>query len=302
VSWLTVPAGEQLVIVPAELFRLSALVSSSASGEPDVELSVAGLQTTPAAFSIPGGGCMIVALLTALGVAELLGVPMNTLTERRVLLEDVCGNEDLRPLRDGLRAAREGEAGALVLQAWIRQRLESRPPLNPAQARAVEAAAELARLDTDAGIVERLAERLGVSRRQMERDFVRWIGVRPGAYLRLARVQRVAQGLVEGQAATTAAFDNGFADQPHLTRTARAMTLLTPGTLRAHGMRPDASTLRRLLADRLLFLRMPDEAVESWRVDALPTGCPLTRFIRSIGGERRAARRSAAGKTPKTAR
>ncbi|MFT3817890.1 MAG: helix-turn-helix domain-containing protein [Rubrivivax sp.] len=302
VSWLTIAASERVVIVPAELFRLSAFVSTTTSGEPLVELSVAGLQTAPAAFTTPGDGCMVVALLTALGIAELLGTPMSAITDRRILLEDLCTWDELQPLADGLRAVEGGEAAAHVMQAWIRARMQARRPLSGAPARAAEAAAALAGTEPDAGSVERLAQRLGVSRRQLERDFVHWVGVQPGAYVRLARVQRAAQDLAEGQAAVAAAFDNGYADQPHLTRTTRAMTLLTPATLRTHGMRPEASTLRRLLADRLLFLRMPDEAVESGRVESLPTGCPLTRFIRSVGDARRAALRNAGDRTPKIAR
>jgi methylphosphotriester-DNA--protein-cysteine methyltransferase len=301
VSWMSVAAHEQVVIVPSELYRLSAFVSTSETGGRSVELSFAGLQTVPGAFVTPHDGCMIVALLTQLGVAELLGLPMYGTTDRRVLLEDLCPGSDLRPLAESLRSAETSEQAADALRQWIERRMQAQPPLARTLCRTVAAAVELAAPAHD-GRLDRLAESLGVTRRQLERNFFLWVGVSPSQYARLARLQRAASALSDGETPAAAAFDNGFTDQPHLTRTSRVMTLLTPLSLRAHAKEKEPSMFRRVLGGRLLFMRMPDAAIEHWRVEALPTGCPLTRFIQSVRGARRTEHRSAADRSRSTVR
>jgi AraC-like DNA-binding protein len=81
--------------------------------------------------------------------------------------------------------------------------------------------------------VSDVAASLGVTRRRLERDFRRELGLTPGAVCRTARLQRSLTALLGGATLSAAAHRGGFADQPHLTRTMRESVGLTPGAFRA---------------------------------------------------------------------
>jgi AraC-like DNA-binding protein len=89
------------------------------------------------------------------------------------------------------------------------------------------------RLQGGSGRVDAVARELGVSRRYLQQGFRRQIGLPPAAVARIARLQRAIHRLSQGSALLPAAVDSGYADQPHLNRSMRAMTGLTPGELRA---------------------------------------------------------------------
>ncbi|NMO55530.1 AraC family transcriptional regulator [Actinoplanes sp. TBRC 11911] len=76
-----------------------------------------------------------------------------------------------------------------------------------------------------------VASALGVSRRRLERSFVRQVGLTPAAVSRIARFQRAVGALSRGTTLADAAAVGGYADQPHLTRDMRALTGITPGAL-----------------------------------------------------------------------
>lgn len=81
--------------------------------------------------------------------------------------------------------------------------------------------------------VSAVAASVGLTRRRLERDFHRDLGLPPGAVARTARLQRSLTALLRGETPTTAAATGGFADQPHLTRTMRDLVGLTPAAFRA---------------------------------------------------------------------
>jgi transcriptional regulator GlxA family with amidase domain len=81
--------------------------------------------------------------------------------------------------------------------------------------------------------VQRIAEQLRVSRRQLERDFRRWLGVGLFEYARRRRFELAAEALRAGTPILQVAMTYGYADQSHLTHTTRRMMGCTPGVLRA---------------------------------------------------------------------
>jgi AraC-like DNA-binding protein len=78
----------------------------------------------------------------------------------------------------------------------------------------------------------RLARTLGANRFQVIRNFKRFTGLTPGAYIRTRRVERAAKLIAEGAALSEVAATTGFADQSHLTRTFRAVRGVTPDIYR----------------------------------------------------------------------
>jgi transcriptional regulator GlxA family with amidase domain len=82
-----------------------------------------------------------------------------------------------------------------------------------------------------------IAEKINVSRRQLERDFRCTYGVSPAEYARRVRFERAASALEAGCAIIDVASDLGYADQSHLTRVMRAGTGRTPRELQHAGRR-----------------------------------------------------------------
>jgi len=86
--------------------------------------------------------------------------------------------------------------------------------------------------------VERLAEDLGLSERQLRRRFQAAVGYGPKTLQRILRLRRfrvrAGAGADAGHAPLSlaeAAFDAGYADQAHLARECRALTELSAGEL-----------------------------------------------------------------------
>jgi AraC family transcriptional regulator len=84
----------------------------------------------------------------------------------------------------------------------------------------------------DAADLESLAEEAGVHRAHLSRAYCQHFGAPVSQDRRLARLGRAINALLEhGARPADAAFDAGFADQPHLSRTLKAQTGLTPRLL-----------------------------------------------------------------------
>lgn len=74
-----------------------------------------------------------------------------------------------------------------------------------------------------------LAGRCGVSVEHAVRACRNWFGCSPGALRREWRLQRAMEALREGEPPSRVAAEQGFSDQPHLTRLLKRATGLTPG-------------------------------------------------------------------------
>jgi AraC-like DNA-binding protein len=78
--------------------------------------------------------------------------------------------------------------------------------------------------------VERLADDLGLSERQLRRRFMAAVGYGPKTLQRVLRLHRFLRS-VGAESLAGAAFDAGYADQAHLARECRALTGITPRQL-----------------------------------------------------------------------
>lgn len=254
-------AGGTHTSLPLDLYLLTVycdegLNCHTAGDASRLRVLVSALRTAPATFSTLGAGQLAIALLTPQGLLQTFAMPLDGLTDRRLPLRDIVSGAAEADLHAQLVDAEPGPARCSALGHWLESRLRERRPLEPAARRAAAAAMQL--LDGDeAGGSGALARRHGSSRRQLERDFRRWLGVSPSAYARLARFQRAAAALGSGGAPADVAAAAGFSDQAHMTRVFRDTAGLTPGRLRsaARGAEP---LPRAAQAGRLLML--PAEA------------------------------------------
>jgi AraC-like DNA-binding protein len=160
--------------------------------------------------------------LTPRGAALLANLPLSEISGRTVELD--------LPLAPHLAALPSWPARFAWLGAAFSPDRESGPGSRWAPSPAVTAA--WWRLQRSPRVSD-VAAAVGLTRRRLERDFRREIGLPPGAVARTARLQRSLTAMLRGAPPTDAAATGGFADQPHLTRTMRDLVGLTPAAFRA---------------------------------------------------------------------
>jgi AraC-like DNA-binding protein len=167
--------------------------------------------------------------LTAAGAPALVDVPQYELAGRTVAASEVSDPLAawLHQVRD---AARTPVAAAGIVCAGLARLV--RP--DAVDARGARAAGLIARWPAPRG-VDAIAASVGLTRRQLERLFLRHVGLAPKSLMRIHRVQR-ALAVLDGRAGagsprpgTDTAFACGYADQAHFVREFRALAGSTPG-------------------------------------------------------------------------
>jgi len=132
----------------------------------------------------------------------------------------------LRDCRDTLQ--RESALYAVFSQVVLRHMQIAERPLRP-WPQAVERARQmLADCVADNLSLATLAQAVGLSPWQLNRQFSHHLGLPPVAWRNQLRVVRARQLLANGHSPSATALDLGFADQPHLTRVFRQALGITP--------------------------------------------------------------------------
>jgi AraC-like DNA-binding protein len=150
-----------------------------------------------------------------------LGIPLHALRDERVSLAELR-------LGPWLRLAGAGDPGRAYasIVSTAAALVAARPPDLAVQAAAARLRDPLAR-------VERLADELGFSERQLRRRFLAAVGYGPKTLQRVLRLRSFLAGAGAGGELAAAALDAGYADQSHLARECRALTGLTAAQLTA---------------------------------------------------------------------
>jgi AraC-like DNA-binding protein len=203
---------------------------------------------------VGAGDCLsLFALLTPLGAVRLLEARALEQAPRiRAPLAALLDRRLTRALEDRIAAAPDVPARLRALAAWLEARAGERRQLDRAALRAGRAALALGR-DPQTPI-EHLAQTQHVSRRQLERDFERWLAASPRHVAQVARVQRVARRVHAGATLADAAADAGFADQAHMSHVVRRLTGLTPRRFVASQRTPIAAGFRAATGGSTVYL------------------------------------------------
>ena len=219
--------------------------------------SLTGIRRTTGRYQTDGDCITLLALLTPLGVVELL--------ESRALTDVPRIKAPLAGLLDP-RVARELECDLAVpptlpdklgrFAGWLEARATRVRCQSPAAVRTARAAIRICR---DAPVdVEMLARDERVSRRQLERDFQRWIGTSPRHLAQVARLQAVSRRAswdrCRGSTLAAVAADVGFTDQAHMSRVVRSLTGMTPGCFVRSRQTPIADAFRIATGGATVYL------------------------------------------------
>ncbi len=148
-----------------------------------------------------------------LALRDLLGIPLDELTDQCVPLADLLPRLD-GPLSELFF---HGRAAELVAPS-------PPPERNARMARA-------ARLIRDGRGIRRAADDTAFSERQLERRFKDGFGLSPRRFRRIMRLRHAVELAKNGESLSGAAAIAGFADQPHFTREAQALMGRSPAAL-----------------------------------------------------------------------
>jgi AraC-like DNA-binding protein len=194
----------------------------------DGKVVVAGPQTRPLGRPLPPE-LVIVGVRFPLGIGPpLLGVPAHELADMHVSLEAIDARPAALLLRDLLPIEDPAEAHTRIARA-VARRVDSYRPPDPVVRRAA------ALLEEPGARVERVADELAVSERQLQRRFREFVGYGPKTLQRILRFQRLLGALELSRAQTGGlgriAATIGYSDQAHLTREARDLSGHSPVSL-----------------------------------------------------------------------
>jgi len=219
-------------IAPHESMMLSVQFGRGADpieekGEHGSNTRLTGIRQWTGSFDGAGNCISLFALLTPLGAVQLLdSQPLEPLPRIRAPLAALLERGHTRELESRIVLAGGLDAKLESFAGWLEARATDRRRQSSAALRAGRAAMRL-RAEPNLGVDE-IADEQHVSRRQLERDFRRWIGTSPRHLAQVARVQHVSRLARSGASLAHIAADAGFADQAHMSRVVREMTGLTP--------------------------------------------------------------------------
>jgi AraC-like DNA-binding protein len=170
------------------------------------------------------GVVLLVRFRTA-GACAFFREPMSELTDDSVPLEALWGRS-----AQELFDVREPEGVAEVVTAVLQHKLQRAHEREPACVPAVRRAVRRARAAELVPRVRELADELGVSERQLRRDFDAVVGLSPTRFLRILRLRRALHDARASRQPEWAAIAerHGYFDQAHLIADFRALTGRTP--------------------------------------------------------------------------
>ncbi|MFI9506162.1 helix-turn-helix domain-containing protein [Nocardia sp. NPDC052566] len=199
--------------------------------EPSIRLPVNGPRDRPQIFEQSGRHRAVCVDLTPLGAYALFGIPMRELANASVDFTDLLGNEG-RFFVERLADAGTGADRARVVDAMISARMARSEP----SVGLVDHAWRQVNRTAGAIRIGALADRLGVSRRHLEKQFDERIGLSPKAAARVVRFQRALALAESDKPWSEIASICGYTDQSHLSREVRDLSGLTPGRLRGRAI------------------------------------------------------------------
>lgn len=247
-----------LAIAPHDALVLSLQLGRGAEpigpkGGLGLNTHLTGIRRWTGAFTGAGDCVTLFALLTPLGAVRLLDCRRLDASPRiRAPLAQLLDAALTRQLE--ARIVRSvGVADKLqAFGAWLEARAEGARRLDRSALRAARAAMRL-RAEPRAAL-QAVADEQHVSRRQLERDFERWLGVSPRHLSQVARLQGVAREVHRGATLADAAAGLGFADQSHMNRVVRQLTGLTPRQFVSSASTPLAAAFRAATGGGTVYL------------------------------------------------
>ena len=209
------------------VFNLGDRFINADNGERQPRDLLAGQMTRPV-IALPTGDVDLIGVRFKTGRAgAALRVPMSALQDQLIAASDVVGGLDR--VADDLREVTQEDRLNRLAQLLA----ERVAPIDAGSLSAVDHA--LAIIDAKQGnvAIERIAQRIGISRRHLERLFREYVGLSAKHLARIVRIHSVLDLLQQpAMSGAEIAANCGYSDQAHLIRECQQLTGQTPQRLR----------------------------------------------------------------------
>src|SRR6185312_11001650 len=204
-------------------------IATIAGWRPSLRTRASGRAWSPStSWRVPGGKsrcCPRRAPCSAFSFAAGCGVPAAELANRSVPLEQLIPRARAEEVTGRIAAAPDDASRVALVERFLRELPFARDPL---VTRALE------RLSDPNGSpsLAAIAAELALSERQLERRFLRRVGMMPKRFARLARFQRAVSLMDSEPALAAVAQHAGYYDQSHFVREFRAFAGTPPAAWR----------------------------------------------------------------------
>ncbi len=188
------------------------------------QAGVTGLQERARIYSYLGVTSSVLVRFTPQGVGRL-GVPAAELASRSVPLEQLLPGARVREVTERIAAAPDDASRVAAVERFLQEHPFARDPV---VTRALERLGDLNGMPSLAAVAAELA----LSERQLERRFVRAVGMMPKRFARLARFQRAVALMESSSGLAAVAQHAGYYDQSHFVREFRAFAGASPSAWR----------------------------------------------------------------------
>lgn len=154
----------------------------------------------------------------------LFSIDMSAITDGKLVLNGP--DAPLGGLHDDLTTLPDTGACMRLVIDRVKDLTHAAAPLDDAVAGLVDAITT----DADGTALAALKARTALSERQLERRFLRAVGMRPKAFQRIIRIRRAVDHMHDGRPRTLAelAHAAGYMDQSHFNRDLKAFTGMSP--------------------------------------------------------------------------
>lgn len=171
------------------------------------------------------------------GLTPFINIPVTSMEDRAVPLEELFGDDGIR-LSEAVLAAADTQSRMLLIEGFLLERLQTPQAADRITQSCVEAMLESAGQLT----VDDVADKLQVNRRQLERKFSSAIGISPKQLLRVIRLQNTIKMLEKKQftSLTALAYENGYFDQAHFIKDFKEFTGVSPKQFYASNLKMSA--------------------------------------------------------------
>ncbi len=158
------------------------------------------------------------------GAYRFLQLPLDSLTDQNVPTADVWGRKG-NDLEQAVHEAGSNARRQQLVEGFLLRLLEKTAPRRRLEATITEIIRSRGQTR-----VHELASQIGLSSRQLEREFRAGVGLSPKALARILRFQNLLRLVGEGQLREWAylAAEGGYADQPHMVREFREFAGQSP--------------------------------------------------------------------------
>lgn len=186
----------------------------------------AGQLTRPLWLQAGARSCVIGVRFHPAGAHCFLGSPLEAFTDARVGLASLWPDDE-ESLWGEIEAGNAMENRMEALEHFVERRIAASGVVEDDVVRQCVAAMEQ---QAGAVAVDEIADRAGIGRRQLERRFLKAVGVSPGTLADILRFRRVFDAIEHDSARpwTDAAAAAGYYDQSHLVRDFRRFVGCTP--------------------------------------------------------------------------